>query len=640
MNDLKIKYYDEEIDIFNEVLMVSKTTFTATLSRIPSNRKIFISHGYTSLTEVDTEPNINEFKVDRNTGEILFNSAMAGEKLIVDYHAIGKFCVSADNVSTNVDSNGNVIETLEGYLQKNKEIIDSVNTIGDGATVFNQLEAHIESAKNLMGNVIEGGNVNDKLVKTINNSKKADANLNESINSANTKITEMNEWVDQHGDIVNLDNRVDGVEKHIPKINEQLETKANISDVAKISSGTPLIVDSVSEMIDNTKNYVLESTGEIYTWENGNITQTTMIYQGTAIQENSVDLLEISEELRNTLTNKDKAELISVENGFYKIDGTLTGDNDLRQKKYNVVSGEVYEVFIRFGWQAVGVSFFNVNDEFISYKYYTPNSSTGNTPVKRTIKIPINATSMKITCMESSGLDNYYANKITLKEIKECENTTTPTKNGKHVFMGDSLTDESTLGKGVKNYVNFVTERLGLTSINIGMGGTGYLADNGKENPEYNFLKRKNLIPSDATSVTIFGSFNDLFISNYTIGNVGDTDTTTMHGAFNTLIKEIYKINPSMKIGIISPTPWVGRNQRHEEEERRNGAINYVNFLEEACKYNSLPFLNLFYTSGVRTWDTDFNNRYTKGGDGVHPNSVGHEIFITPQVTAFIDSII
>lgn len=262
MNDLKIKYYDEEIDIFNEVLMVSKTTFTATLSRIPSNRKILISHGYTSLTEVDAEPNINEFKVDRNTGEILFNSAMAGEKLIVDYHAIGKFCVSADNVSTNVDSNGNVIETLEGYLQKNKEIIDSVNTIGDGATVFNQLEAHIESAKNLMGNVIEGGNVNDKLVKTINNSKKADTNLNESINSANTKITEMNEWVDQYGDIVNLDNRVDGVEAHIPKINEQLETITNdIADINLLPQGTLPSKQSISSC---SKKLALKESDDVY----------------------------------------------------------------------------------------------------------------------------------------------------------------------------------------------------------------------------------------------------------------------------------------------------------------------------------------------------------------------------------------
>lgn len=238
MNDLKIKYYDEEIDIFNEVAKVNEKTFTVTLDKIPSKRKIFIKHGYINLTEVEIEPNVNEFKVDRSTGVILFNSTMSGERVIIDYSAIGKFCMSADKVFTNVDSNGNVIETLEGYLQKNKEIIDSVNTIGDGATVFNQLEAHIESAKNLMGNVIEGGNVNDKLVKTINNSKKADTNLNESINSANTKITEMNEWVDQHGDIVNLDNRVDNVESHIPKINEQLD---NMAILKNVTSTTELI---------------------------------------------------------------------------------------------------------------------------------------------------------------------------------------------------------------------------------------------------------------------------------------------------------------------------------------------------------------------------------------------------------------
>lgn len=227
MNDLKIKYYDEEIDIFNEVLMVSKTTFTATLSRIPSNRKIFINHGYTSLTEVETEPNINEFKVDRNTGEILFNSAMAGEKLIVDYHAIGKFCVSADNVSTNVDSNGNIIETLEGFMQKNKEIINSINTIGDGATLLNQLEAYIESAKNLTGNIIEGGTLNDKLVKNINSANITDNNLKKVVETANNKITEMNQWVNQHGDITNLDGRVDNVELKIVRCCEMEDFTGN-----------------------------------------------------------------------------------------------------------------------------------------------------------------------------------------------------------------------------------------------------------------------------------------------------------------------------------------------------------------------------------------------------------------------------
>lgn len=226
MNDLRIKYYDEEIDIFNEVAKVNEKTLTVTLDKIPSNRKMIIKHGYTTLTEVEGEPNVNEYQVDRSTGTILFNLAMAGENVIIDYSAIGKFCMSADKVFTNVDNKGNVIETLEGYLQKNKEIIDSVNTIGDGATVFNQLEAHIESAKSLTGNIIEGGTLNDKLVSTMNSARKADNDLQQGVETAQNKINEMNQWVDKHSDIVNLDTRVDNVELSIPKINEQLETNA------------------------------------------------------------------------------------------------------------------------------------------------------------------------------------------------------------------------------------------------------------------------------------------------------------------------------------------------------------------------------------------------------------------------------
>lgn len=291
MNNLKIKYYDEEIDVFNEVLMVENITFTATLSKIPSlNRKIFIKHGYTDLTEVETEPNINEFKVDRNTGVILFNSGMAGERVIVDYSAIGKFCVSADNVSTNIDSNGNVIETLEGFMQKNKEIIDSVNTVGDGATVLNQLEAHIESAKNLTGNIIEGGTLNDKLVKTINNGKNADTNLKESINSANTKISEMDQWINKHEDIVGLDNRVDVVETSIPKINEQLDNITphitswiNVMEYGALPKLTDIadIIKNIVTTKDNPTIYIPNETFNISSIEINNKPNITIICEGT-----------------------------------------------------------------------------------------------------------------------------------------------------------------------------------------------------------------------------------------------------------------------------------------------------------------------------------------------------------------------
>lgn len=55
------------------------------------------------------------------------------------------------------------------------------------------------------------------------------------------------------------------------------------SDVGRLVNVTPEIVDSVDKMTDDTKNYVLRSSGEIYYWKNGKITASGILYQSTAI---------------------------------------------------------------------------------------------------------------------------------------------------------------------------------------------------------------------------------------------------------------------------------------------------------------------------------------------------------------------
>lgn len=55
------------------------------------------------------------------------------------------------------------------------------------------------------------------------------------------------------------------------------------SDVGRLVNVTPEIVDSVNKMTDNTKNYVLRSSGEIYYWKSGKITASGILYQSTAI---------------------------------------------------------------------------------------------------------------------------------------------------------------------------------------------------------------------------------------------------------------------------------------------------------------------------------------------------------------------
>lgn len=226
MNDnMKIKYFDEELEVYDERRIVNKNTYSITLNYVPSpTRPLTVENGKTTLTETNGTPNANQYVLDRENGLLLFNQAMKGKVVTINYSAIGLWCISADKVYTNVDNKGKIVETLEDLMKENRQAIESIKTVGDASTVITQLQANIDSVTGLVGNIAEGSSVNEELTKSITSGKGTNITLTNTISSANNKINEMNTWVNQHGDIVNLDNRVDAVETEIPKINEQLKS--------------------------------------------------------------------------------------------------------------------------------------------------------------------------------------------------------------------------------------------------------------------------------------------------------------------------------------------------------------------------------------------------------------------------------
>ena len=240
MNDnMKIKYFDEELEVYDERRVVNKNTYSITLNYVPSpTRPLTVENGKTTLTETNGTPNASQYVLDRENGLLLFNQAMKGKVVTINYSAIGLWCISADKVYTNVDNKGKIVETLEDLMKENRQAIESIKTVGDASTVITQLQANIDSVTGLVGNIAEGSSVNEELTKSITSGKGTNITLTNTISSANNKINEMNTWVNQHGDIVNLDNRVDTVETEIPKINEQLEQKANENEVVKKGMGT------------------------------------------------------------------------------------------------------------------------------------------------------------------------------------------------------------------------------------------------------------------------------------------------------------------------------------------------------------------------------------------------------------------
>ena len=318
MNDnMKIKYFDEELEVYDERRVVNKNTYSITLNYVPSpTRPLTVENGRTILTETNGTPNANQYVLDRENGLLLFNQAMKGKVMTINYSAIGLWCISADKVYTNVDNKGKIVETLEDLMRENRQAIESIKTIGDASTVITQLQANIDSVTGLVGNIAEGSSVNEELAKSITSGKGTNTTLTNTISSANNKINEMNTWVNQHGDIVNLDNRVDTVETEIPKINEQLDTIAYLCDET--------IEDFTS--ILPTQTYTLQLIRGNYNVDNLNISRECCIDLNGSVL---------------IMTNKDKNLFTSLGNKVKIKNGTIKTNYD-NETIYRYTGNGVY----------------------------------------------------------------------------------------------------------------------------------------------------------------------------------------------------------------------------------------------------------------------------------------------------------
>ena len=196
--------------------------------------------------------------------------------------------------------------------------------------------------------------------------------------------------------------------------------------------------------------------------------------------------------------------------------------------------------------------------------------------------------------------------------------------------LGDSLTEVNE--RTDKHYFDYVSDKTGVNIVNMGVGGTGYKRG---ENENKAFYQRALTIPADTDVITIFGSGNDnTYFSS--IGSPTDTGTNTLCGCINKTIDNIYSINPLIKIGIVSPTPWIN-NQPNDNTKFKD----YTKALKDICELRGIPFLDLFHLSGFRPNEAEYRNLvFSKDdGNGVHPNETGHKI-ISSHFYNFLNSLI
>lgn len=205
----------------------------------------------------------------------------------------------------------------------------------------------------------------------------------------------------------------------------------------------------------------------------------------------------------------------------------------------------------------------------------------------------------------------------------------------KWTAIGDSLT-EVNLRTDI-NYIDYISEKTGISCVNLGHSGVGYMRGYDGGNA---FYQKAPDVPTDSDVVTIFGSGNDLLYYS-DLGDPSDSGTSTICGCINTTLDTILATFMTDSrvpvIGVITPTPWIGCDPGDDTDPM----TVYCEAIIACCKARSIPVLDLYHCSNLHPNDATFRTlAYSKDeGNGVHPDETGHKI-IAPMIENFLKSLI
>ena len=184
-------------------------------------------------------------------------------------------------------------------------------------------------------------------------------------------------------------------------------------------------------------------------------------------------------------------------------------------------------------------------------------------------------------------------------------------------FLGDSIT----CGVGATNtaterYSTVLSNMLGATENNMGNSGW-VIATGGVRNSQ---LQNISKIPTDSSLVVVMLGTNDQNLANnsqYMLGKDGDTVTTTVWGAAETMCKQLAQRFEGKETKIIICTPPIQRNYSNDKLNGAGYSLRDIsNVLMTCARRNGLLYADV-NDCGYLT-DSDMN-------DQLHPNTSGHE---------------
>ncbi len=193
----------------------------------------------------------------------------------------------------------------------------------------------------------------------------------------------------------------------------------------------------------------------------------------------------------------------------------------------------------------------------------------------------------------------------------------------KIAFLGDSITVGCGSSALEFNYVNQVGQALGCEVINYGIGGTTIARQTkGSQFHEYDidFNLRTILLDKTADKIFVFGGTNDFGHGDAVMGNKGDYDPFTFHGAVNMLFSTLIGMYGKQNVIVVLPLKRFNMNKANSV----TGKVlsDYVDVIKYYVDLYGLKCMDLFNQS----FDMPPEGQSEFFIDGLHPNDRGYKI--------------
>ena len=523
--------------------------------------------------------------------------------------------------------------------------------------------------------------------------------INECVDVSNGLIPTLDEYITKvdWNKIINSD-LYEEVLSELEKTNGELDNKASKEDVAKISSGTPLFANSISEMTDTNKNYVNTTDGYVYIYSDENWIKTGVLYQSMGVSDGSIGYNHIKNKTMlsninsNNLfynptfeNNKDgwffinndghfatpnylddsfsmgiyvtkavtgstigqRVPLSNLINGEYKVSckkKTLVGNTyngRLIIQLSNNVGANLIEIY-----KSGGITSSVMEHTFV----FNKDTLLSSYPTAEYLTITFGHSDPSSDCMfyepflgltsRDTNYNNFKYEKLEYK-INELSNIIeTPESilsNKIATFNGDSICQGVVNGGG---YAKILSDTEGLIVENKGIGG-GTIAKNTYHpngNPRHWICDTVDTMRNDVDYAIFEGGRNDYGVNvplgTLTVDYTGTIDDTTFYGGLESLFRQALVKFNGKKIGFIII------HKANAEPYTRNAQgltmDDYYNAIIKTCEKYSIPVCDLYKNSGLITAITELKDTYTDGADGLHPNDEGYKKYYVPKISGWM----